>query len=232
MDIRRISFALGKHPAARTSGGTPLVNEKPVANDAAYRPNVGIMLLNHQWRVLVARRIGVSGDAWQMPQGGIDEGETPLNAAYRELKEEVGVPASAAEFIAESEAWLQYDFPSGVHLNYGKAGLRGQRQKWIIMRFTGDDCDIDLNTTREPEFDAWRWIPIRHLPETIVSFKRQVYIDLLSEFPHLVEPSLIELIEDPILRITMLADGVDDRRLSALLQKAARDARRRIGQQT
>ena len=209
----------------RRREGKPLVDETIEASDAAYRPNVGIMLLNEQWRVLVARRVGVSPEAWQMPQGGIDDGETPLQAAYRELKEEIGV--TAADFIAESEAWFRYDFPPGALVRHDRPGLRGQRQKWVIMRFTGADRDIDLNATGEPEFDAWRWIAVRELPETIVSFKRHVYIDLLKEFPHLADQDLTDLIADPIVRITMLADGVDDRHLNALLQEATRGIRQR-----
>jgi putative (di)nucleoside polyphosphate hydrolase len=205
-----------------------MARETSAARNDEYRPSVGIMLLNDQWQVLVARRIAPPLEAWQMPQGGIDDGETPLQAAFRELKEEIGV--DAAEVIAQSEEWLRYDLPTGVLQEGSKAGWRGQRQKWFIMRFTGNDCDIDLNTTSEPEFDAWRWIPVKQLPDMIVSFKRQVYLDLLSEFPHLSEQSLVELLEDPIVRVMMAADGVDDKRLSALLQRAARELRRRAGQ--
>jgi putative (di)nucleoside polyphosphate hydrolase len=204
------------------------MNTASAVADTDYRPGVGIMLLNDQWQVLVARRISPPGDAWQMPQGGIDEGETPIQAAYRELKEEIGV--SAAEVIAESETWLRYDLPDGVPRRHSEKPWRGQRQKWFVMRFTGDDRDIKLDGTEEPEFDAWRWIPISKLAETIVSFKRQVYLDLMHEFPHLSEHALMELLEDPIVRITMAADGVDDRSLHALLQKAVRDVRRRFAQ--
>jgi hypothetical protein len=98
------------------------------------------------------------------------------------------------------------------------------------MRFTGADRDIDLNATGEPEFDAWRWIPVRELPETIVSFKRHVYIDLLKEFPYLADQNVTDLIADPIVRITMLADGVDDRHLNALLQEATRGIRQRASE--
>jgi putative (di)nucleoside polyphosphate hydrolase len=206
-----------------------LVDAMIAADGGGYRPNVGIMLLNDQWRALVGRRIGESGQAWQMPQGGIRNGETPLEAAYRELKEELSVVS--AEFVAESEAWFRYDFPPDVALGPGKAGLRGQRQKWIILRFTGEDREIDLNGTDAPEFDAWRWMSVNELPQTIVSFKRQVYLDLLKEFPHLAQEGLTDLIADPIVRITMLADGVDDRGLSALLQKATREARRKKARQ-
>lgn len=206
-----------------------MIDARIAGEDAGYRPNVGIMLLNDQWRALVGHRIGESGEAWQMPQGGIGDGETPLEAAYRELKEELGVVS--AEFIAESEAWFRYDFPPGAELGPEKAGLRGQRQKWIILRFTGEDREIDLNGTDAPEFDAWRWTPVNELPQAIVSFKRQVYLDLLKEFPHLAQQSLTDLIGDPIVRVTMLADGVDDKALSALLQKATHEARRKGNRQ-
>lgn len=195
--------------------------------DVSYRPSVGIMLLNDQWQVLVARRIGPPSEAWQMPQGGILEEETPLHAALRELKEEIGV--DAVEVIAESEEWLSYDLPAGVLLE-GSGSWRGQRQKWFIMRFTGDDRDINLEASGEPEFDAWRWMPVQQLPDMIVSFKRQVYLDLLHEFPHLSRQPLIELLQDPIVRTAMAADGVDDKRLSALLQKAAHKLRQRAEQ--
>jgi putative (di)nucleoside polyphosphate hydrolase len=196
------------------------INEALASEEPDYRPGVGIMLLNDQWQVLVARRIHPPGDAWQMPQGGIDEGESPIQAAFRELKEELGI--GTAEVVAESETWLRYDIPDGVPRKHSEKPWRGQRQKWFVMRFTGRDHDIDLNSTREPEFDAWRWIPVSELSETIVSFKRQVYLDLLNEFPHLTERALVELLDDPIVRITMAADGVDDRSLHALLQKAVR----------
>lgn len=202
-----------------------MVETVTAMDGAGYRPNVGIMLLNDQWRALIGRRVGEHAQAWQMPQGGIRDGETLLEAAYRELKEELGVVS--AEFVAESEGWFRYDFPADAALGPGKAGLRGQKQKWIILRFTGEDGEIDLNGTDDPEFDAWRWAPVNELPQTIVSFKRQVYLDLLREFPHLAEHGLTDLIGDPIVRITMSADGVDDKELSALLQKATREARRK-----
>jgi putative (di)nucleoside polyphosphate hydrolase len=197
------------------------------APDSEYRSGVGIMLLNDQWKVLVARRIRPAGGAWQMPQGGIDEGETPIQAAYRELKEELGI--TAAEVVAESETWLRYDLPESVPREQWEKPWRGQRQKWFVMRFTGSDRDINLNTTREPEFDAWRWIPVSKLSETIVSFKRQVYLDLLDEFPHLSQQSIVRLLRDPIIRMRMAADGVDDQGLHTLLRKAVQDAKRRLG---
>ena len=145
-----------------------------------YRSAVGIMLLNRAGEVFVARRIDMPMlPAWQMPQGGIDKGETPLQAALRELKEEIGT--NKAKILGESRMWLKYDLP--VELTGGVWGgrYRGQRQKWFAMRFTGADRDIDL-ATDHPEFDAWKWIRPERLPQIIVPFKRQLYIDILAEF--------------------------------------------------
>jgi len=145
-----------------------------------YRSAVGIMLLNRAGEVFVARRLDMPMlPAWQMPQGGIDKGETPLQAALRELKEEIGT--NKAKILGESRMWLKYDLP--VELTGGVWGgrYRGQRQKWFAMRFTGADRDIDL-ATDHPEFDAWKWIRPERLPQIIVPFKRQLYIDILAEF--------------------------------------------------
>ena len=151
------------------------MREKP-----GYRPAVGVMLLNRAGEVFVARRIDMlTMPAWQMPQGGIDPGETPMQAALRELKEEIGT--DKAEILGESRMWLKYDLP--VELAGGVWGGRycGQRQKWFAMRFTGNDKDIDL-ATDHPEFDVWKWIRPERLPEMIVPFKRQLYLDVLAEF--------------------------------------------------
>jgi putative (di)nucleoside polyphosphate hydrolase len=145
-----------------------------------YRPAVGIMLLNHAGEVFVARRIDMVDSArpWQMPQGGIDPGETPRQAALRELKEEIGT--DKAEILGESRMWLKYDLPVEFASGVWGGRYRGQRQKWFAMRFMGNDTDIDL-ATDHPEFDAWKWIPPEQLPEMIVPFKRQLYIDILAE---------------------------------------------------
>ena len=138
------------------------------------------MLLNRQGEVFVARRIDMPDlAAWQMPQGGIDAGETPREAALRELKEEIGT--DKAEILAESAGWLRYDLPADLAGGIWGGGYRGQRQKWFVMRFTGSDADIDL-ATEHPEFDAWRWVASQQLPELIVPFKRQLYLDILAEF--------------------------------------------------
>jgi len=143
------------------------------------------MLLNRAGLVFVARRIDMIDAArpWQMPQGGIDKGETARQAALRELKEETGT--SKAEILGESRAWLKYDLPVELARGVWGGRYRGQRQKWFAMRFTGNDTDIDLATDDHPEFDAWKWIRPEQLPKMIVPFKRQLYIDILAEFrPH------------------------------------------------
>ena len=152
-----------------------------------YRPAVGIMLLNRQGEVFVARRIDLPMmSAWQMPQGGIDPGETPRQAALRELKEEIGT--DKAEIFVESRGWLEYDLPADVAGGIWGGRYRGQRQKWFAMRFTGSDGDINL-ATEHPEFDAWQWVAPERLPELIVPFKRQLYIDILAEFHEYCTPA-------------------------------------------
>jgi putative (di)nucleoside polyphosphate hydrolase len=144
-----------------------------------YRPGVGVMLVNDQSFVLVARRIDMPSEAWQMPQGGIDAGEAPAAAARRELREEIGT--DRAEILAESRGWLNYDLPAELIAVLWGGRYRGQSQKWFLARFTGRDEDIDLET-EHPEFLAWRWAPLDDLPDLIVPFKRQLYLDILAEF--------------------------------------------------
>ena len=146
-----------------------------------YRPAVGIMLLNPAGLAFVGRRIDMPAGlaAWQMPQGGIDPGETPRQAAFRELKEEVGT--DKAEILAETRGWLHYDLPSDIASRMWSGRWRGQRQKWFLMRFTGEDADINP-ATEHPEFDAWEWVEPSRLPDLIVPFKRPLYRDVLAEF--------------------------------------------------
>jgi len=151
-----------------------------MTNEPGYRLAVGVMLLNRMGQIFVGRRIDMPMiSAWQMPQGGIDPGETPQNAAFRELREEIGT--DKAEILGESRMWLKYDLPMELAQGVWGGRYRGQCQKWFAMRFIGDDTDIDLATDR-PEFDAWKWIPSERLPQMIVPFKRQLYIDILAEF--------------------------------------------------
>ena len=154
--------------------------------DLPYRPCVGVMLINRDGQVFVGRRIDQTVEGWQMPQGGIDEGETPAQTALRELKEEVGT--DKAVILREHGEWLCYDLPRhliGVAL-HGK--YRGQRQKWLALRFTGDDRDIDLRT-HEPEFAAWKWVAMKDLPSLIVPFKRDIYQKVIAAFADLAVPA-------------------------------------------
>lgn len=161
--------------------------KRPTAEDIARlpdRPGVGIMLLNCDNQVFVAQRLDMRGAAWQMPQGGIDEGEEPRAAALRELEEEIGT--ARAEVIAESRRWYRYDLPLDLVNRRWGGRYRGQTQKWFALRFLGEDRDIDI-ATKHPEFSAWRWAARHELPELIVPFKRQLYRDVLAEFAHLFE---------------------------------------------
>ncbi len=147
-----------------------------------YRPGVGVMLINGEGRVFVAQRIDMQSQAWQMPQGGIDPGESPRQAALRELREEVG--SAEAEIIAEARDWMRYDLPAELVPRLWGGRFRGQEQKWFAARFLGRDADIDLDT-EAPEFRAWRWAEMAELPDLIVPFKRRLYQDLVAEFGHL-----------------------------------------------
>lgn len=154
-----------------------------------YRRNVGAVLFGPRGRVLVCRRAdlpnaeGAPG-GWQLPQGGIDEGEDPRIAVFRELAEEIGT--DRAEILAEHPDWLTYDLPPEL---VGKAlggRYRGQRQKWFALRFLGSEADIRLDADPQPEFDAWRWVDLYDLPTLAVSFKRPIYEELVRAFAHLV----------------------------------------------
>lgn len=146
-----------------------------------YRRNVGVMVLNFDGQVWVGQRKDNAGDAWQMPQGGIDKGEDPRAAALRELEEETGITADLVEVIAESDNWIPYELPHDLIPKLWKGKYRGQEQKWFLLRFTGTDAQINI-TTHEPEFSAWRWMPAGELPDAIVPFKRDVYVAVLDAF--------------------------------------------------
>lgn len=148
-----------------------------------YRPNVGLMLIAADRRVFVGLRTGKS-DAWQMPQGGVDRGETPVEAACRELKEEVGT--TKALLLRESAKWIVYDVPEEQRPAHWKGRWHGQAQKWFALAFTGTDADIAIDA-HDREFEAWQWVPARDLPALIVPFKRPVYEAVLAEFADLVD---------------------------------------------
>jgi putative (di)nucleoside polyphosphate hydrolase len=146
----------------------------------AYRPGVGIMLVNRDGRVFVGQRFDSVVEAWQMPQGGIDKGEEPWDAALRELGEETGVPAHLVERIGETEGWLRYDLPEELRRVLWKGRYRGQRQKWYALRFLGTDDDVNI-ATHEPEFRDWKWAGLDELANLIVPFKRELYAALIAE---------------------------------------------------
>lgn len=149
-----------------------------------YRRCVGVMLLNREGLVFVGNRIETDGDDWQMPQGGVDAGETPRVAALRELAEEAGT--DKAEIIAETSRWISYDLPEALSRRVWEGRYRGQTQRWFAMRFTGVDADIRLDR-HVPEFTAWRWAPMAELTGLIVPFKRAVYAQVVREFSHLAK---------------------------------------------
>lgn len=143
------------------------------------------MLINRDGLVFVGRRIDQTVEGWQMPQGGIDGNETAAEAGFRELKEEIGT--NKAELLREMKEWVCYDLPDhllGVAL-HGR--YRGQKQKWLAMRYLGADGDIDIRT-HEPEFAAWKWLAMEALPRLIVPFKRDTYDKVIAEFRDLAFP--------------------------------------------
>ena len=168
-------------------------NKKIDAEDLPYRPCVGIMVLNRDGLVWAGRRIPVgnseydgSPQLWQMPQGGIDKGEEPEAAAWRELYEETGM--TTVSLIGRASGWINYDLPAeliGIGL---KGKYRGQTQAWFAFRFEGDDSEIAINPPpggHHPEFDEWEWKRMEDLPGLIVPFKRAVYDQVVREFAHL-----------------------------------------------
>jgi putative (di)nucleoside polyphosphate hydrolase len=153
-----------------------------------YRPCVGLVILDREGRVFAGQRIDNPGPAWQMPQGGIDEGEDPRAAALRELEEETGIAASAVEVIAETPDWITYDLPVELVPRVWKGRFRGQRQRWFLLRFLGDDADVDI-ATPDPEFSTWAWMTPEVLMERIVPFKRDTYARVFAAFADRMRPA-------------------------------------------
>jgi len=159
-----------------------------------YRPCVGVMAINRAGDVWVGRRVEAQhhnegqGNWWQMPQGGIDEGEDPALAALRELREETGM--CSIEILAQSPQWYTYDLPPELIGKAWGGRYRGQTQVWFAFRFLGDDSEIDISplSGANAEFDAWKWAPIGELTELIVPFKREVYAQVVEAFAHLARP--------------------------------------------
>ncbi|MES2145782.1 MAG: RNA pyrophosphohydrolase [Pseudomonadota bacterium] len=146
-----------------------------------YRPCVGVMLINAQGLVFAGQRIDSPIPAWQMPQGGIDDGEKPRAAALRELWEETGVTADLVAFVGKTHHWITYDLPPDLLGKVWGGRYRGQRQKWFLFRFLGTDADIRI-ATENPEFSSWRWIAADQMVAEIVPFKRAVYDQVVRSF--------------------------------------------------
>jgi putative (di)nucleoside polyphosphate hydrolase len=152
-----------------------------------YRPCIGVMLVNANGLVFVGKRIdNREGDVWQMPQGGIDPGEDLRTAGSRELQEETGVEEHQATVIAQTSEELFYDLPDELVGKIWGGKYRGQRQYWLLARFTGSDADIRIDAHKHPEFCEWKWVEPDSLPDIIVPFKKRVYRAVLEEFRSLI----------------------------------------------
>lgn len=150
-------------------------------SDLPYRPCVGIMLINAEGRIFAGQRLDSTAEAWQMPQGGIDEGEKPRAAALRELWEETGVTEDLVEPLAKTKDWVTYDLPPDLLGKAWGGAYRGQKQKWFLYRFIGRDAQVNIATIH-PEFGAWRWIEAEEMIALIVPFKRTVYEAVVAQF--------------------------------------------------
>ena len=149
-------------------------------NHASYRSCVGMMVLNKKNQVFMAQRIDFPDGAWQMPQGGINTGESPQEAALRELHEETGI--KSVHIRAESKVWKKYDFPPDLSGKLWHGQYKGQRQKWFLMRFFGKDTEIDLESHTPSEFCRWRWALVDQIPKQAIPFKREIYGSIIEEF--------------------------------------------------
>lgn len=149
-----------------------------------YRPNVGIILTNHRYEVFWGKRI--REHSWQFPQGGIKKGESPEEAMYRELYEEVGLKPEHVRILGRTRDWLRYDVPKQWVRREWRGTYRGQKQIWFLLRLTGRDSDISLRATAKPEFDAWRWSNYWVPLDSVIEFKRGVYEQALTELSRLL----------------------------------------------
>lgn len=164
------------------------------AGDLPYRPCAGVMIVNRDGHVFVGQRMDSTVEAWQMPQGGIDDGEDALAAALREAREETGIAEQQLTLVAEAPGEFTYDLPPELIGRVWKGKWRGQRQRWFLFAFTGTDADVDIATEHQ-EFRAWQWVAPHRLPELIVPFKRDLYVALLAAFA------------DPLAKLSVASQG-------------------------
>jgi putative (di)nucleoside polyphosphate hydrolase len=150
-------------------------------SDSNYRPCVGLMIVNDKKNIFTGQRLDFVSTAWQMPQGGIDDGEEELNAAYRELREETSITKKNVKLLAMSDDWYSYDLPAELVPKLWNGVYIGQKQKWFLMEFTGSDDEINLKT-ETPEFSCWRWSTKQELIDSIVPFKKDLYEEVIKEF--------------------------------------------------
>jgi len=151
-----------------------------VIDEEGYRPNVGMIVVNKLSQVLWAKRLGKQ-DAWQFPQGGIDEGESPEEAVYRELHEEVGLLPESVRMLGETQGWLKYELPEHMARRSSSVGFLGQKQKWFLLELTSSDDKVILESGPSPEFQDWKWVSYWYPVSKIVDFKREVYRSALGQ---------------------------------------------------
>lgn len=153
-------------------------------DDDGFRHGIGIILVNSKRQLFLAKRIGKP--AWQFPQGGMKETETPEEDMYRELKEEIGLLPESVKIMASTKRWLRYRLPKNLIRKHSKPLCVGQKQKWFLLRMVGDDNQFDLTGTDSPEFDSWAWVSYWYPLTQVVAFKRRVYSMAMKEFARIV----------------------------------------------
>jgi len=162
---------------------------KNTSSNFSYRKGVGLMIVNKDKKIFLGKRFDGkkfnAKDTWQMPQGGIDDDETVEKAAFRELHEETGI--KSATIIYTSKKWLRYDIPSSFRSQFWDGRFRGQIQKWLLLNFLGDDGEVDIENNGNPEFQKWKWADFSELPDSVINFKKELYLEVMREFEPIIK---------------------------------------------